>query len=98
MDEASRFVKIAAEIFTWGSALPALLRRIGEATKTPSISDADKMMLAAISKRIGDLFRRVEKALDAGNTNNLATIADELRDEVVKANVILDRLKVPDSE
>jgi hypothetical protein len=64
----------------------------------PSISDADKMALAATSKRIGDLFQKVEKALDAGNTNNLATIADELRDEVVKENVILDRLKVPDSE
>jgi hypothetical protein len=98
MDEASRFVKIADEIFTWGGALPALLRRIGEATKMPGISDADKMALAATSKRIGDLFQKVEKALDAGNTNNLATIADELRDEVVKENVILDRLKVPDSE
>lgn len=98
MDEASRFVKIAAEIFIWGGALPALLGRIGEATNMPSISDDDKMMLAATSKHIGELFQKVERALDAGHTDNLATIAEELRDEVVKANVILDRLKVPDSE
>jgi hypothetical protein len=97
MDDANRFIKIATELFTWGGALPALLRRIGEATKMPSISDADKMALAAASKRIADLFQQANKILDGDEkTDDLVGIADRLREEIVNANVVLDRLKVPD--
>jgi hypothetical protein len=97
MDDANRFIKIAAELFTWGGALPALLRRIGEATEMPSIAVADKMALAAASKRIGDLFQQANKILDGDEkTDDLGGIADRLREEIVNANVALDRLKVPD--
>jgi hypothetical protein len=98
MNEANRFLIIANEVFTWGAALPALMRRIGEATKMPNIPDADKMALTSASKKIGDLFDKAGEAIDAGNNDDLAALADQLRDEVVKANIILDRLKVPDSD
>lgn len=96
MDDRNRFLKIASEIFTWGGALADLLRRIGEATRMPTISEDDKAVLIAASKRIGDLFQEANKALDGERTNDLTAIADQLREEIVKAKVILDRLKVPD--
>jgi hypothetical protein len=98
MNEANRFLKIANEVFTWGAALPALMRRIGEATKMPNISDADKTALTNASKRIGDIFEKAGKAIDDGNNDDLAVLADQLRDEIVKANLTLDRLRVPDSD
>jgi hypothetical protein len=95
-DNANRFIRVAKELFTWTAALGDLLHRIGEATRMSSISAADKLALIDSSKRISDLFNKAEQFIDDERTDDLIALSDQLRDEIVKANVILDRLKVPD--
>jgi hypothetical protein len=98
MNDANRFLKAATEYLMWSTALPTLYRRIGVATKMSTISDADKADLLAVNDRIKDLIQRAGKAVEAENADDLFAVANELRNEIVNANLILDRLKVPDAE
>jgi hypothetical protein len=55
-----------------------------------------QLTLANVTKRIGDLFEYANEILDSDELDKLTKITAQLREEVVRANVILDRLKVPD--
>jgi hypothetical protein len=96
MDHQARFLKIVSEMFTWAGALPHLLNRIGTAMATATISLNDKAQLLLASRRIGDLFKEAGVLMEKGNLDELAAVTDQLREQIVKATLILDRLKVPD--
>ena len=95
-NDASRFIRTAKELFTWSAAREDLSHRIGVASKLLSISEADNAGLAATSRRIDDLFDNAGRFIDDGYMDGLTALSDKLREEIVAANVILDRLKVPE--
>jgi hypothetical protein len=97
MDDANRFIKIAAELFTWGGALPALLRRIGEATEMARSLTLTRWRLLPQANESATFFsRQIKSLIVMKKTDDLVGITDRLREEIVNANVALDRLKVPD--
>jgi hypothetical protein len=96
MADGERFLRIVKEMLTWGSASGDLFNRIGVAVRMPTTSESNKMDLANVSSRIGGLFYRAGEIMDGDDLDKLNALTDQLRHEVVSANVILDRLKVPD--
>jgi hypothetical protein len=101
MDETTRRLQIGVEMMTWIGAMPHLLKRLGEAERMPGLSNSEKQNLRDIAKRLTDLFEKAGEMADADQSNQeffkqLIASTDELREAIVKANVILDRLKVPD--
>jgi hypothetical protein len=98
MDDQARFLEIVSEMFTWAGALPHLLNRIGAGLTMATISLNDKAQLLLASNRIGDLFKKAGEMMDKGNLDELSAITDQLREQIVKATLILDRLKVPDPD
>jgi hypothetical protein len=101
MDETTRRLQIGVEMMTWIVAMPDLLKRLGKAETMPSLSDSEKQNLREIAKRLTALFQKAGEMADADQSNKefykqLIAHTDRLREAIVEANVILDRLKVPD--
>ncbi len=98
MDETSRRLQIASDLFGWVAGIPRLLVRIGEVSEMPSLTEAQKLDLDMMAKRITDLYARVSDMADAEEDDKvlyekLIASTDRLREEIAIANVILDKLK-----
>lgn len=101
MTETTRRLEIAMEMLTWFGEIPHLIKRIGEAHDMPSLSDSEKGALREMADRITESFKAAGELAVAEESNKqfyerLIVCTDELRKEIVHANVTLDRLKVPD--
>jgi hypothetical protein len=51
-EERRRRLSIARELTTWGTAMPALMARIAQALKMPSLPGRQKLDLETLARRI----------------------------------------------
>jgi hypothetical protein len=98
MDETRRRrLSIAKELATWGSAMPALMARIGAAQKMPGIPGRQKLDLEVLARRITRAFNAIGETPDAGVDDSslydqLIENTDRLRQLIVATNAALDRI------
>jgi hypothetical protein len=92
-----RRLSIAKELATWGSAMPALMARVGAAQKMPSLSGRQKLDLEVLARRITRAFRAIGETPDAGADDailydQLIENTDRLRELIAATNAALDRI------
>jgi len=76
------------------------LNRVGEIGRRPDVPEAEKQRLKDIAERIGDLFSRVTELSESQPTakeliEQLIASHDRLREELAKANALLDHIAKP---
>ena len=96
MDETRRRrFSIARELATWGSAMPALMTRISEALKIPTLPGRQK--LEVMARRLNRAFMAIGEtpdpdANDAILYEQLIENTDRLRELTAETNAALDRI------
>lgn len=98
MPQTNDFVETVQEMLIWAGAFPELVIRTRAAIRMLRVSEEDRASLAAAIRQIADIFKKVNEMLDGDRDPELRVIVDRLRTEVVRATLILDRLRVPDFE
>ena len=96
-EERRRRLSIARELTIWGVAMPALMARIAEALKMPSLPGRQKLDLEALARRITTSFNAIgetpdAEASDAALYDQLIENTDRLRELIAAANAALHRL------
>jgi hypothetical protein len=69
MDETTRRLQIGLDLLTWAAEIPKLLSRIGEVSEMPSLTEAQKLDLELMMKRIVDRFTKASEMADAEQDN-----------------------------
>jgi hypothetical protein len=100
MDESRRRLAIAQELATWGTEMPALMTRIGEALKMPSLPGRQKLDLEVLARRITRTFRAIGETPPAETDeatlyDQLIENTDRLRELIPATNAALDRIGKP---
>lgn len=92
-----RRLSIARELMTWAEALPRLLARIDKVLKLPDITKAQTADIESIAELVGTVFLGIREAVDSDDYDRMIASVDRLREEIARANEILDRLLKPNS-
>jgi hypothetical protein len=93
MDENQRRrLSIARELMTWSVALPSVLTKIDKVLKLPDVKETKVTEIESIAEIVGTVFLGIKEAVDADDDDRLIASVDRLREEIVTANLILDRL------
>jgi hypothetical protein len=99
-DTRRRRLSIARELATWGSAMPALMTRISEALKIPTLPGRQKLELEVLARRITRSFDMIgvtpkPDVDDATLYDQLIENTDRLRNLIAATNAALDRIVKP---
>jgi hypothetical protein len=93
MDESNRRrLSIARELMTWADALPRLLSKIDKVLKMSEVSEAQATEIASMTELVGSVFLGIREAVDSDDYDRLLASVERLREEILTANAILDRL------
>jgi hypothetical protein len=97
MDETRRRLSIARKLATWGVAMPALLVRISEAIRMPTLSGREKLDFEVMARRITTSFNAIgetpnAEASDATNYAQLIERTNRLRELIAGAKAALARV------
>ena len=86
---------IAKELMTWADALPRILAKIDDVLKLPDITVAQAKEIQSIADTVGAVFLGIREAARADDYDRLMAGVDRLREEIITADTILDRLIKP---
>jgi hypothetical protein len=86
---------IAKELMTWADALPRILGKIDEVLKSPDITTAQATDIESIAETVGAVFLGIREAARADDYDRLMAGVDRLREEIMTADAVLDRLIKP---
>jgi hypothetical protein len=93
MDENKyRRLSIADELTTWGDALPRVLIKIDEVRGASNITTAQAATVESIAYGIGTVIQGLGEAIYAEDYDGLIAILARLREKIVIANALIDRL------
>ena len=96
MDENQRRrLSIAKELMMWGNAVPHVLAKIDKVLKLREVSETQASDIESIAEIVGTVFLGIREAVDSDDYDRLVAGVDRLREEIVTANAILDRLLKP---
>jgi hypothetical protein len=89
--------RAAKELFERAEEISRLIRRIDETLKLPKLTEAQTRQIELIPQRIGRSLKAIrDAALAEGNgvlrDSQLVASTERLREEIAKANGILDEL------
>jgi hypothetical protein len=89
--------RTAKELFERAEEISRLIRRIDETLKLPNLTEAQTRQIELIPQRIGGSMKAIrEAAIAEGNgvlrDQQLVASTERLREEIAKANGILDEL------
>lgn len=89
--------RTAKELFDRAEEIPRLMRRIDGTLKLPNLTEAQTRDIELIPQRIGGYLKAIsETAIAEGNgvlrDQQLVASTERLREEIAKANGILDEL------
>lgn len=77
---------------TWADALPRLLSKIDKVLKMSEVSEAQATEIASMTELVGSVFLGIREAVDSDDYDRLLASVERLREEILTANAILDRL------
>jgi hypothetical protein len=86
---------IAKELMTWADALPRILAKIDDVLKLPNITIAQAKEIESIANTVGAVFVGIREAARADDYDRLMAGVDRLREEIMTADAVLDRLIKP---
>jgi hypothetical protein len=94
MDETTRrWLSISRELMTWAYITPRLIRRIDDVICLPKVTPVQTVEVESIGQRIGVLLSSIHAAVEADHSYEpLTARLDRLREEIVSADVTLNRL------
>jgi len=92
MDENQRRRLSIARKLTWSVALPSVLTKIDKVLKLPEVKETKAAEIESIAEIVGTVFLGIKEAVDADDDDRLIASVDRLREEIMTANLILDRL------
>jgi len=89
--------RAAKELFGRAEEISKLIRRIDETLKLPNLTEAQTRQIELIHQRIGGSLNAIREAAIAGENGvvrdqRLVASTERLREEIAKANGILDEL------
>jgi hypothetical protein len=87
-----RRLAIAHELKTWADALPRVLVRIDKVLKLPEVAEAQASDIESIAELLRTVFLGIREAVDSDDYDRMIASVDRLREEIVTANTILDRV------
>jgi hypothetical protein len=90
-----RRLSIARELMTWSVALPSVLTKIDQVLKLRDVKETQAAEIESIAELVGTVFLGISEAVDADDYDRLIVSVDRLREEIVTADAILDRLLKP---
>jgi hypothetical protein len=98
MDEnQSRQLSVARELITWADALPRVLAKIDQVLKLPDITETQAKHIESMAEIVGTIFLGIRKAVDSDDYDRTIAGVDRLREEILTADTILDRLLKPET-
>jgi hypothetical protein len=98
MDEnQSRQLSVARELMTSVDALPRVLAKIDQVLKLPDITETQAKHIESMAEIVGTIFLGIREAVDSDDYDRTVAGVDRLREEILTADTILDRLLKPET-
>jgi hypothetical protein len=79
----------------WGDALSRILAKIDDVLESPDITVAQERAIESISDTVRTVFSGIREAAHTDDYDRLLACVDRLREEIVIAEALLDRLLKP---
>ena len=85
-------MSVARELMTWVDALPRVLAKIDQVSKLADITETQANNIESMAERVRTIFLGIREAVDSDDYDRTIAGVDRLREEILTADTILDRL------